>query len=66
MANVKRFDERMTVNIESDKKKLLQKLAEEDKLSDSMFLLKIIDKWLEKRAFDDEYSRENNGSSTYT
>lgn len=58
MAIVKRYDARMTVNLESDKKKRLQSIAEERNISDSMLLLTIVDEWFERN----EDHRENNGT----
>lgn len=49
MAVSKELDDRMTVNIQSSKKKKLQRIAVEEKLSDSRLLLKIVDEWLETR-----------------
>lgn len=59
MPNVKELDERMTVNIQSWKKKDLQKIAQDERLSDSRLLLRIVDEWLERRSED---HRENNGT----
>lgn len=50
MAVTRELDDRMTVNIQSTKKKKLQRIAEEEKLSDSKLLLMIVDEWLKKRA----------------
>lgn len=55
MPSIKELDERMTVNIQSDKKKKLQAIAQETRLSDSKLLLKIIDDWFERRTPDDQY-----------
>lgn len=53
----KELDERMTMNVQSWKKKALQKIAEEERLSDSRLLLMIVDEWYERRTYG-----ETNGS----
>lgn len=53
----KDLDDRITVNIQSEKKKTLQELAAEHHMSLSKFVLeKIVNEWLEKR--------ESNGRAT--
>lgn len=49
MPITKELDERMTMNVQSWKKKELQRIAENDRVSDSKLLLNIVDEWLEKR-----------------
>lgn len=49
MPITKELDERMTMNVQSSKKKELQRIAEYERLSDSKLLLMIVDEWLEKR-----------------
>lgn len=48
MPNMKEFDARMTVNLQSAKKKQLQAIAEEKRVSDSTLLLRAVDEWLER------------------
>lgn len=56
MPLIKELDERMTMNVQSSKKKTLQEIAMEKGISDSKLLLGIVDEWLEKR--------ESNGRAT--
>lgn len=63
MAIVKKFDARMTVNLEQWKKDKLQAMAAEKKLTDSAYLLYIVDQHLERRTFDSDYFGETNGSA---
>lgn len=60
MPTTKELDERMTVNIQSWKKKWLQEIASDERLSDSKLLLKIVDEWIEKRSSEEEQSYERN------
>lgn len=45
----KELDERMTINIQSWKKKDLIQRANADRISYSRFLLKIVDEWYERQ-----------------
>lgn len=56
MAVTKELDDRMTLNIQSDKKKKLIRIAEDKRISYSKLLLGIVDEWLEKE--------ENNGRTS--
>lgn len=55
------LDARMTVNIQSEKKKKLQVIAVENRVSDSKLLLMIVDEWMARRNIDDRYYRESDG-----
>lgn len=61
MPQLRELDERMTINIQSDKKKKLQFIASEERVSDSKLLLRIVDEWLERRNLANGYHRESDG-----
>lgn len=56
MPQPKELDERMTMNVQSWKKKHLITIAESERISYSRLLLKIVDAYLE--------ARDGNGGST--